>query len=588
MMYDMSREMNVEENRLKTFSNWPADDAARLAKAGFYYTGRDRELSCLFAANPTSTCNIPLAPTVNNNVILEATSPSSQLSNGQSNGPSNGQSNGPSNGQPSDASTNNTEIFRRPLNPRREYGTVQQRLESFTNWPIPSIVLPEKLASAGFYYLQYKDMVECAFCGGVIANWEPNQDLDMLHRSYFPNCDFYMNRDEDDILELVTVLPGTKENITDLGIQRHMTPANPRYAVYEKRLQTFTGWPKDLTQTPEMLAAAGFYYTGCRDQVRCFHCDGGLRDWEPTDDVWVEHARWFAKCGFVNLMRGQKFVQQCIDNRKPLDLSIFATKMPVDETGILRESPTTLQTNMCPMTHDTATFDQDVEISILSLATAVQDRNPVTDTKKSAKDVAGTSVASLTTLASNELSKSAILERVLEDTNLDSDMTEAELRLLMALVKKLKRFLKKRLEETGESSADIDQPMRNVLRLVEDDTRDKSNSPTSELINLLKECTVTTPNNAANDLNAQEASNATKDKLEKKKADDRSDDIMSLREENRKLKEAHLCKVCMDHELALVFLPCGHLTTCDLCGPALTNCPLCRLEIRAYVRTYLS
>lgn len=53
--------------------------------------------------------------------------------------------------------------------------------------------------------------------------------------------------------------------------------------------------------------------------------------------------------------------------------------------------------------------------------------------------------------------------------------------------------------------------------------RDKPNSPTSELINLLKECTVKTPGNTANELN--EASNEAKDKLEKKKADTKSDDI---------------------------------------------------------------
>ena len=32
--------------------------------------------------------------------------------------------------------------------------------------------------------------------------------------------------------------------------------------MYEKRLQTFKGWPKNLKQTPEMLAEAGFYYSG--------------------------------------------------------------------------------------------------------------------------------------------------------------------------------------------------------------------------------------------------------------------------------------------------------------------------------------
>lgn len=95
--------------------------------------------------------------------------------------------------------------------------------------------------------------------------------------------------------------------------------------------------------------------------------------------------------------------------------------MPVDETGVFNESPTTLQANN-PMIHDTANFEQDLEISIPSLSTAVQDKNPVTDATNSAKDVTGTSIASLITLASNELSKSAILERLLEDTNLDSDV----------------------------------------------------------------------------------------------------------------------------------------------------------------------
>lgn len=34
---------------------------------------------------------------------------------------------------------------------------------------------------------------------------------------------------------------------------------------------------------------------------------------------------------------------------------------------------------------------------------------------------------------------------------------------------------------------------------------------------------------------------------------------LSLEEENRQLKDARLCKVCMDDDVAVVFLPCGHL-----------------------------
>ncbi len=46
------------------------------------------------------------------------------------------------------------------------------------------------------------------------------------------------------------------------------------------------------------------------DNVRCFHCDGGLRNWEEQDDPFVEHARWFPRCSFIRQLRGDAFVNQ--------------------------------------------------------------------------------------------------------------------------------------------------------------------------------------------------------------------------------------------------------------------------------------
>lgn len=54
------------------------------------------------------------------------------------------------------------------------------------------------------------------------------------------------------------------------------------------------------------------------DQVRCFYCDGGLRHWEPGDDPWIEHARWFPLCGYVRLVKGDEFVQQAIAQHPPV------------------------------------------------------------------------------------------------------------------------------------------------------------------------------------------------------------------------------------------------------------------------------
>ena len=36
---------------------------------------------------------------------------------------------------------------------------------------------------------------------------------------------------------------------------------------------------------------------GLSDQVKCFYCDGGLREWRDGDDPWQEHAGWFPKVG---------------------------------------------------------------------------------------------------------------------------------------------------------------------------------------------------------------------------------------------------------------------------------------------------
>lgn len=165
--------MNVEEKRLRTFREWPANaaiDPARLAKAGFYYTGhvlevqcflcgtrisdwnygdqaivrhRQKSPNCPFVLAPTVTCNVPLIPATADNVTAESMA-HCQLSDAQQ----------------SSSVENNPNVSQRLMDPSSEYSTYAQRLQSFKNWPITNIVHPEQLALAGFYYLQREDMVK--------------------------------------------------------------------------------------------------------------------------------------------------------------------------------------------------------------------------------------------------------------------------------------------------------------------------------------------------------------------------------------------------------------------------------------------
>ncbi|CAB1324932.1 unnamed protein product, partial [Coregonus sp. 'balchen'] len=43
----------------------------------------------------------------------------------------------------------------------------------------------------------------------------------------------------------------------------------------------------------------------------------------------------------------------------------------------------------------------------------------------------------------------------------------------------------------------------------------------------------------------------------------------------RKLQREKQCKVCMDRDICIVFIPCGHLVVCKECSEALDKCPIC-------------
>ena len=52
------------------------------------------------------------------------------------------------------------------------------------------------------------------------------------------------------------------------------------------------------------------FVPGKGDSCRCYHCGGGLRNWETGDDPWKEHAKWFPGCGHVFLAKGKEFIAE--------------------------------------------------------------------------------------------------------------------------------------------------------------------------------------------------------------------------------------------------------------------------------------
>ncbi|CAG9787764.1 unnamed protein product [Diatraea saccharalis] len=223
----------------------------------------------------------------------------------------------------------------------------EERLKTFEKWPL-TFLSPELLARNGFYYLGRSDEVRCAFCKVEIMRWEEGDDPAEDHKRWAPQCPFLRNHTSAGNVPVETPPANGRD---ECGVRAPPTtsvcmpgPVHPQYASEAARLSTFNDWPRCMRQKPEDLAEAGFFYTGQGDKTKCFYCDGGLKDWENDDIPWEEHARWFDRCAYVQLVKGKEYIQR---------VKTEACLINASETGssVTPDTPKTPSTNTDEETH---------------------------------------------------------------------------------------------------------------------------------------------------------------------------------------------------------------------------------------------
>ncbi|TRY77154.1 hypothetical protein TCAL_00064 [Tigriopus californicus] len=372
--------LRFEERRLSTFQNWPANakvDARKIAKAGFHHTGREAQVKCAWCGCVLSEWNYgdqvmarhraakPSCPFVLNksdNVPLlsmnqhpdpnadpeprASSSPDQEDFQAVSDPPSDNDiyvANGNEAERMEGGEEEDVVSFQSlppPLHTMRASDPENlvmsanlkeeaKRLRTFINWPNTRIH-PKDLAKAGFYYTGVQDCVRCIFCGEYVGHWDPNDDPAREHRAIFPQCPFVQVPPP---IFWSSAFPSKPMDTN--GIIHHSGPTNSKFSTLEARLRTFREWPPALRQKPKDMAEAGFFYIGLSDQVKCFYCDGGLRNWQAEDDPWTEHCRWFSKCGFVRLIKGDEFIAKCVSEKPPEGLSkASGAKMSSDRVNV--------------------------------------------------------------------------------------------------------------------------------------------------------------------------------------------------------------------------------------------------------------
>jgi len=187
------------------------------------------------------------------------------------------------------------------------------RLLTFHDWPerAAQIVEARQLAQTGLYFTGQADRVQCVFCRGFLRNWVQGDQPADEHRRHFPDCAFVRGQQVGNVLDCVDTptspltrtssqyVPSVRETSAPPAPVLLPRPRHPNFVTLESRIQSFQGKRVPDGQQPNVLALAGFFYVGPQDNVRCFQCDGGLKNWQPNDIAWTEHKRWFPRCPYV-------------------------------------------------------------------------------------------------------------------------------------------------------------------------------------------------------------------------------------------------------------------------------------------------
>ena len=86
--------------------------------------------------------------------------------------------------------------------------------------------------------------------------------------------------------------------------------------------------------------------SGFEDCVKCHQCGGGLRNWLPDDNPWVEHAKWFPTCEYVLISKGTDFVSSSQGSQS----AIASSGLAFDEATVVGGTPASSTPSQLPQT----------------------------------------------------------------------------------------------------------------------------------------------------------------------------------------------------------------------------------------------
>lgn len=557
-LVDLSLKFATEESRLATFDHrWPIGCPVRpfdLARAGFFYDGHDDSVQCFSCrvalrgwevgdtAMGEHRRHSPYCMFVNN--FQERSRPSGEYR------------------LPQDVESS----FRRSQRKDtaeyndQEMQTVHSRLASFSfaDWLANVSIRAEDMASAGLYFV-HGDTVRCFHCHVMISNWVPNDVPIEEHLRLSPHC---------------SVAKRAARTMNVNQVNTNVSATAERMSDYLTRLSSFSNWPRTAPLSPHELATAGFYYAGDGDKVRCFSCGVVLKNWQHGDTAWGEHGRYYPHCQFFQKTAPSSELVTAAGYDDPRSLEGPA------QTSSLNTRRRNLPSWSLPAEREPLRSFSAVRSEPLSKPGINQD---ILD--KAVQMGFNRGAVERAIVLNMQLKGSPYRDvNELIDDLIKEDYEESELKLASfaseAKCASEKSQATKKLEY-GRSPEYQKSPFSSMEAMVQGSmpAHGFSNKKKERFPDLPSPMETGSPVASLSGPSDASSFQPVSQTLSLEGSDE---------EQLRELERRRTCKICLDREVAIVFLKCGHVVCCDECSKMVFECPICRQPIKARVRAFFA
>ncbi|CAM4939505.1 unnamed protein product [Rotaria socialis] len=320
-----------------------------------------------------------------------------------------------------------------------------------------------------------------------------------------------------------------------------------------RRYASFATCPTENLPSVENLVKAGFFYTGSKNIVTCFYCNGSLQNWGVNDNPMIEHARWFPHCGYAKQLCGAELYRKIQESKRAQQ-----EKAGINEPSKLCENEGSLNSKGQLTISDEST---------LSRLVAARLDLPISQYILKLKF------------------KLSIIKRCWEDQlKLKHEDFLDECDLFMACI-----ILLKQIEKIDGKKENIIVPsvkMNQIRDLAQAEMNARAQVPCATTLTDSLNNTDDNKSSFSESVVDETASKALPVKVNEQQ-DTKAEKVVSSRKKPANVSSSpQVCVLCLEEERSLACLPCGHLATCVPCGHSLRSCPICRTAINSYVRIY--